>query len=154
MTQPDRFMPDPLSPEETLGSSSWNSLVTGMEAHGLTATALTNTAQLQEEGKRMLHAVGAWSQYCTRGISRVFRIERDGEPVATGEITPRKGGEWGLRQVRGPRNTNPLPEARLIMEEVAREYTRLQAEQKGDEEEQRLWKQDRLSSVHSAPDEE
>ena len=101
----------------------------------------------------MHHAVSGWTPKCTAGESRIFTIEQKGKPFATGEIIP-EGEQWVVKQVKGFHNANPPQDAFNIMDEVALEYTRLQNEGKRQEDEQRLWEKDQLSSVHADPDEE
>ena len=79
-------LPKPGSSRNT--PRNWVSLVDTMEGHGLQAHALTSTALLVREGERMRHAVGGWTDWCAQGASRIFTLEQDGHPIATGEIRP------------------------------------------------------------------
>ena len=101
---------------------AWNSLVEDLEGPGrLEVKHLGNQRELILEGSAMRHCAGGYDQRCIQGTSRVFSLRREGQSIATGEITLEPRG-WSIAQVRGPRNGPAPQEARDALEEVCRQY--------------------------------
>ena len=102
---------------------SWESLVGETQSGDLALTPITDEHGLYRESLAMHHCVISYGDECARGTSRIFSVERDGEKIATGEITLR-AGTWRERQTRGRKNHPAGPEAERAVRHAAREYNR------------------------------
>ena len=100
---------------------AWNSLVETVEHGKFTVSALTDHRQLYQESVEMTHAAVIYAEYCHLGRSRIFRIRRGEEHVATGELIQRDG-VWTVSQVKGPGNRPVDQETTDAMEATARAY--------------------------------
>ncbi len=103
---------------------AWDSLLpTVQEIQGLRVTHLGTQRELLEESALMKHCVSSYAERCQQGKSRIYGLDKEGRRCYTGEIT-RRGGVWQVNQVRGRKNGPPGNDARDVMNEIARRYTR------------------------------
>lgn len=85
--------------------------------NGLLIKPLTDPRELKEEGKSLNHCVGGYSNTCRDRGHHILSIRRmDGhhvEKLSTFEVLPFERGDMvlNIRQHRGKRNGNPVPEA-------------------------------------------
>ena len=129
---------------------AWNSLIPSPgELQGLKIRHLGSQKELFQEARRMEHCVHTYTRQCCSGQSRIFSLEKDGRPIATGEIArtsqDRGQGEWQTAQVQGFRNHPPPQEARDAVEELARLHSQ------APREEQRTWTLRDEPDQHSQP---
>ena len=101
---------------------AWNTLVGTTAIGELTITPLTDERQLFEEARIMMHAVFAYGPRCASGISRIFSLNRGGQPDSTMELVPRED-QWVLAQIRGPRNARPPKDSHDAALRIADQYT-------------------------------
>jgi hypothetical protein len=71
--------------------------------------ALRSRAELFAEGAAMRHCVLSYAGRMESGRSRIFSVRRQGEHVATLELTPEGAcpQDWSVRQLAGPFNRPP-----------------------------------------------
>ena len=102
---------------------AWESLLGPQQLDRVTVTPLTDERMLLEESIEMQHCVFSYGENAHDGHSRIFAMSRDGDRLATMEIT-RHGGTWKVNQVRGRRNHQVGPELQQAALEVAMMYNR------------------------------
>ena len=109
----------------------WNSLIQEpviYEKENLVVIPLLSSMQLYAESDEVQHCVRAYSEACSSGRSRIFKIrplKGDGEreKIGTMEIDL-SNDTWNVRQVRGIRNHPMSNEVEKIAIEIAQQYTR------------------------------
>ena len=91
--------------------------------------ALTNTAQLQEEGEAMQHCVGTYSEFCRGGVRRIYSVRerKSGRRVATFSVEYVDHGNgtraWQCDQMSGHKNAEILkPDIVNAADAVLRAY--------------------------------
>ena len=105
------------------GNAQWNCIISSPRmSEDLTVRHLGSSRELLEESGRMHHCISTYAGLCRQGNHRIFTVERDGETIATGQITLIQG-LWVTEQVQGPCNAEPHPDALQAMMETARAYT-------------------------------
>jgi hypothetical protein len=88
----------------------WNPFVRRLDWGFYRFEALTNEAQLLEEGEVMQHCVGTYAEYCQSGVARVYSVRdrQSGRRVATFSMTLVEHGEgksaWECEQLSGVKN--------------------------------------------------
>ena len=109
----------------------WNSLIKDpvvYEEDNIVVIPLLSSMQLYAESDEVQHCVRAYSEACSSGRSRIFKIrpiKGDGEreKIGTMEIDLNNDA-WKVRQVRGIRN-HPMSNAvEKIAVEIAQQYTK------------------------------
>jgi hypothetical protein len=91
-----------------LATKSWGTLIDRTRTEDdFEIVPLVTELMLDREGATMRHCVGGYAGDCRRGHCRIFSIRKNGDSKATVEIGPSAtGGEWRVRQIRGPNNQN------------------------------------------------
>lgn len=119
---------------EAVAKEYWESSLPTQEINGYEVVPLTTSLDLFDEGKDMHHCVGSYANRCKMNESRIFSIRKDGEKVATMELSnlagwdyaSRKkhtdGKKWNLAQVRGHCNKEADKTTRSVAEEVVKRY--------------------------------
>ena len=123
----------------------WNSLVDTLQIPdphipNVRAVPLTNTLDLLAEGKQMDHCVGAYSNSCTSGQSRIFSIRQDEAILATTELVLRNS-RWQPIQTKAKHNHPPSDTAVHAAKTVAQAYQEHWKEQSGQEHRHTTWLQ-------------
>lgn len=110
---------------------TWTSAIEKFSTPAGDIVPLTSALELAEEGIRMHHCVGSYTQYCAEDTARIFSVRRNGDSIATIELSPDDGGAWSVQQVQGPCN-GEMEDARIndIAEQLARDYTAADKAQK------------------------
>ena len=107
---------------------AWNSLVGEFEKGELRVVPLADEMELVRESLQMKHCVDTRARACAVGGVRLFRVELDGNPQATGEINLVRLGNgnegWERTEVRGYRNRAASQEALDALSEAAQRYNR------------------------------
>jgi hypothetical protein len=113
----------------------WNPYVRRVEWGVYRFEALTNEAQLVEDGESMQHCVGAYAPYCRGGVRRVYSVRerKSGRRVATLSLEyvdyGNGGLSWECDQLSGFKNTEILPPDVIVAADaVLRTYLDLPAQ--------------------------
>lgn len=82
-----------------------------------TVTEICTSAELEEEGRVMMHCAPMYASQCAAGKSKIYSV-RDGEGrrVSTVELKRVVSGEWKLEQHYGMRNAKPSVLAKRVVE--------------------------------------
>jgi hypothetical protein len=83
---------------------SWAPIVSQLQAGDLEAISLNTSEELWEEGILQRHCVGGYDHNCYLNESRIYSIRRDGDRMATLEVSLR-GDKFENRQLYGPGNS-------------------------------------------------
>ena len=112
----------------------WNPYVRRVEWGAYRFEALTNEAQLMEEGESMQHCVGKYAPYCRGGVRRIYSVRerKSGRRVATfslGYFDYANGHLcWECDQLLGFKNAEVLPpEVIVAADAVLRTFLELPA---------------------------
>jgi len=113
---------------------AWGTLIDRTATEdGYEVVPLVTELMLGNEGDTMGHCVGGYTDRCRRGSCRIFSIRQQGESKATVEIGPSDaGGDWRVRQIRGPRNANVSDRLTTIGNGIVNDWNKKYA--KGEEE--------------------
>ena len=86
------------------------------------AKAITSEHGLYLESKTMHHCVVQYGPSCAKGDTRIFSLLKDGQHLATGEIS-KNGNSWHSTQTKTFRNHLASQAAQQAMQETAEAYT-------------------------------
>lgn len=110
------------------GGLAWASRLPSFEGDGgWSAVALASSGALAEEGRSMRHCVATYAQRCAAGESCIFSLRKNGERIATLELTPTENDSWIPSQLYGPSNASIAdPAARAFAAAIAAAYAEAQ----------------------------
>ena len=110
-------------------SDEWNPYIRRVEWGLYRFEALTNAAQLQEEGEAMQHCVGTYPDFCRGGVRRIYSVRerKSGHRVATFSVEYVDYGNgtlaWECDQLSGFKNAEIIkPEIVNAADAVLRAY--------------------------------
>jgi len=117
-----------------IATKSWGTLLDRFTTEdGFEVVPLVTEIMLTNEGASMKHCVGGYTAHCRNGQSRIFSIRKNGESKATIEIgAGQGGGDWRIRQIRGPENANVSDRLATIGNRVLTDWNKKR--EKGEEE--------------------
>ena len=107
---------------------AWDSalgIITAGSAGEYTARALNDEYSLYQESLALHHCVVDYGEKCAQGSTRIFSIHKDGEPLATTEISFIQG-EWQEVQTRGAHNGQVDTSVFAAAHEIAAAYNKAQ----------------------------
>ena len=104
---------------------SWESLVSGHVADGLTVHPIANVWALHREALGMRNCTNDFLADCMAGTVRLFALrDASGRQVGTVGLT-REGRQWKVLDVRGFANAAPAPSMQRLAGSLASRYTTL-----------------------------
>lgn len=113
--------------EERARATTWDSALPECEINGFTFSPLTSAWALANEGYDMNHCVGLYTQWCLKGVSRIFAVQSAEAPRATLEIRVDKRN-CPVAQLLGAYNDHEViahyPAMRRAAEALARRYAK------------------------------
>ena len=122
-------------PNSALTGDEWNPYIRRVEWGVYRFEALTNTAQLIEEGEAMQHCVGTYPDFCRNGMCRIYSVRerKSGRRVATLSIDYVDDGNgslaWECEQLSGLKNAEIVQQDLFIAADaVLRAYYDLPAQ--------------------------
>ena len=124
--------PPVVVPDGAPAADEWDPYIRRLEWGLYRFEALTNAAQLLEEGEAMQHCVGTYPEFCRSGLRRIYSVRerKSGRRVATFSVEYADCGdgtlEWEYDQISGVKNA-PVEQPALICaaDAVLRAYLEL-----------------------------
>ena len=119
-------------PDGAPTADEWDPYIRRLEWGLYRFEALTNAAQLQEEGEAMQHCVGTYPEFCRSGLRRIYSVRerKSGRRVATFALEYAHYGdgmlEWIYDQISGLKNASiEQPELICAADALLRAYLEL-----------------------------
>jgi hypothetical protein len=122
-------------PRNAPTGDEWNPYIRRVEWGLYRFEALTNAAQLLEEGEAMQHCVGTYPDLCRGGVNRIYSVRerKSGRRIATFSVEYADDGDgklaWECDQLSGLNNAEILqPDLIIAADAVLRAYFDLPAQ--------------------------